>query len=111
MNRRDARCNRALTRPYLRAAVKMTPHAVERAAEHGFSEDDVLHAVAAPEQTYTCPADLYGPDRRMYQRGRLAVVVDERLRQVVTVLPRVQERWEHAAPQPRTLTPPGGAVR
>ena len=111
MTRRECRRRRALTRLYLRAVVELTPHAVERAAEHGASEDDVLLAVAAPEQTYTCPADLYGPNRRMYQRGRVAVVVDERLRQVVTVLPRVQERWEHAAPQPRTLTPPGGAVR
>jgi hypothetical protein len=96
VSRREARRRRALTRLYLRALVELTPHAVERSAEHGFSEDEVLLAVAAPEQTYTCPADLYGPDRRMYQRSRIAVVVDERLRHVVTVLPRVQERWEHA---------------
>jgi hypothetical protein len=97
VKRRDLRRSRARTRLYLRAAVELTPHAIERAAEHGFSEDDVLLAVAAPEQTYTCPADLYGPDRRMYQRARIAVVVDERLRHVVTVLPRVQEQWVHTS--------------
>lgn len=101
MTRRDARRSRALTRLYLRVAVELTPHAFERAAEHGFSEDDVLLAVAAPEQTYTCPAELHGFDRRMYQRARVAVVVDERLWTVVTVLPRVRERWEHAVPRPR----------
>jgi hypothetical protein len=111
VSRREGRRRRALTRLYLRAGVELSPHAVERAAEHGFSDDDVLLAVASPEQTYTCPAEQYGPDRRMYQRAGVAVVVDERLRQVVTVLPRVQERWEHAAPPPRTVMPPEGAAR
>ncbi len=95
MSRREARHRRALARLYLRTRVDLSPHAVERAAEHGFGEDDVLLAVAAPEQTYTCPAEQYGPDRRMYQRARVAVVVDERLPLVVTVLPRVPVRWEH----------------
>lgn len=104
MTRRDARRRRALTRLYLRAEVELSAHAMARAAEHGFSQSDVLQAVAAPEQTYTCPADQYGPDRRMYQRAHVAVVVDERLRQVVTVLPRIQERWEHPLPAQRTAT-------
>jgi hypothetical protein len=111
VTRREARRRRALTRLYLRAGVELSPHAVERAAEHGFSEDDVLLAVAAPEQTYTCPAEQYGPDRRMYQRAGIAVVVDERLRQVVTVLPRAQERWEHAAPNTHTVVLPEGVAR
>jgi len=110
VSRREARRRRALARLYLRAAVDLSLHAVERAAEHGYSDDDVLLAVASPEQSYTCPAEQYGPDRRMYQRAGVAVVVvDERLRQVVTVLPRVQERWEHPAPLPRTTMPPEGA--
>jgi hypothetical protein len=103
VNRRDLRRRRALCRLYVRAGVALSQHAVERAAEHGFSEDDVLLAVVAPEQTYTCPADRYGPDRRMCQRGPIAVVVDQRRGQVVTVLPRVEERWEHPAPLPRQV--------
>jgi tRNA(Met) C34 N-acetyltransferase TmcA len=31
----------------------------------------------------------------MYQRGGVAVVVDEAAGRVVTVLPRVHERWQH----------------
>lgn len=95
MSRREERRRGGLARLYLRAQVELSTHAMERAAEHGFSDDDVLLAVVSPEQTYVCPADQYGPDRRMYQRARIAVVVDERLRLVVTVLPRVQQRWEH----------------
>lgn len=92
---RDARRRRARERLLAQAGVRLLPHAVDRATEHGFSDDEVLRTVASPEQTYTCPADRYGPDRRMYQRGRIAVVVNERQRVVVTVLPRVQEPWEH----------------
>ncbi len=110
MSRRDARRHRALARLYLRARIQLSPHAVGRAAEHGFSDDDILQAVASPEQSYTCPAAQYGPDRRMYQRGGVAVVVDERLRLVVTVLPRVRGRWEHA-PAPRTPVELTGEAR
>ncbi len=95
MSPRDARRHSALDRLRLRAGVELSTHARQRLAEHGFSEDDVLLAVVSPEQTYGCPEHRYGADRRMHQRGRLAVVVDGRLRRVVTVLPRVQERWEH----------------
>lgn len=94
MSPREDRRRRALDRLRLRAGVELTAHARERLAEHGFSEDDVLLAVVSPEQTYGCPEQRYGPDRRRHQRGPLAVVVDGRLRRVVTVL-RVQERWEH----------------
>jgi hypothetical protein len=95
---RDARRRRARERLLAQAGVRLLPHAVERAAEQGFSHDEVLRTVASPEQTYTCPADRYGPNRRIYQRGRVAVVVNEQQRVVVTVLPRVQERWEHQPP-------------
>ncbi len=98
---RDARRRRARARLQAQAGVRLLPHAVERAAEHAFSHDEVLRTVASPEQTYTCPADRHGPDRRMYQRGRVAVVVNARQRVVVTVLPRVSERWEHEPPQTR----------
>lgn len=75
MSRRQVRCARALAR-LTRANVTVSAHANERAVELGFSEDDILHCVARPEQTYCSPAD-YGPDRRVYQRGAVAVVVHE----------------------------------
>ncbi len=96
MRPRDARRHRALDRMRLRADVEISGHARKRLAEHGFSEGDVLEVVLSPEQTYTCCQDRYGPDRRMHQRGPLAVVIDTRLRLIVTVLPRTQERCEHA---------------
>lgn len=91
MSPREDRRQRALD-----ARVTLSAHAEMRRREHGFSEDDVLLTVAQPEQTYGSPAS-YGPDRRLYQRGRVCAVVDERSRVVVTVLPRIAERWEHRA--------------
>lgn len=106
LSRRTARRQRALTRLYDRAAVELSDHACQRAVERGVSEDDVLLTVAAPEQTYCCRSDVHGPDRRLYRRADVAVVVDERLRQVVTVLPRTG----HDVPgRPRTATASGAA--
>lgn len=96
MSPRAARRQRALTRLRSAAGVTLCAHAKARRAEHGFSEDDVLLAITRPEQTYGSSAS-YGPDRRLYQRGPVCVVVDERTRVVVTVLPRIAERWEHRA--------------
>ncbi|GAC1439383.1 MAG: hypothetical protein NVSMB55_00660 [Mycobacteriales bacterium] len=92
MSPRQARQARALARLRDQAKVVVCEHAERRRREHGFSLDDVLRTVAHPEQTYGCPAY---PDRRTYQRGPVAVIVDERQRVVVTVLLRVQDRWEH----------------
>jgi hypothetical protein len=94
---RAARRQRALDRLRTTAGVTLSAHAKARRVEHGFSEDDVLLTIARPEQTYGSPAS-YSPDRRLYQRGRVCAVVDERTRVVVTVLPRIAERWEHPAP-------------
>ncbi len=75
--------------------MQLSYHATVRRLEHRISVDDVLLTVAAPEQTYGCPAPVYGTHRRMYQRGQVAVVVDEKTRTVVTVLPRTTAQWTH----------------
>lgn len=96
MNPRQARRDRAGARRRESAGVVISRHAALRLVEHGFSEEDVLITVAHPEQTYPC-ATLHGADRRMFQRGRVGVVVDEDARVIITVVPRRQDRWEHAA--------------
>lgn len=94
MNRRQARCDRALDRLTHLANVTLSAHAQGRAAELGFSQDDVLRCVIRSDQTY-CSHPSYGPDRRVYQRGAIAVVVHETSRIVVTVLLRTSDDWSH----------------
>lgn len=69
-------------------------HARRRIGELWFAVRDVVDCVRQPEQNYgSNPA--YGPDRRTYQRGDLAVVLHELTTKVVTVLLRSYDRWEH----------------
>lgn len=65
-----------------------------RALELGFHETEVLDCVRDAEQTY-CAHPGYGPQRRVYQRGDCACVVDLTLREVVTVLLRTPDDWCH----------------
>ena len=94
MNRRHTRQARALQRLADTTGIRLGIHAIERAMEFGYSLDDVYRCLARPDQTYGCP-QAHGPDRRMYQRGDIAVVVHEPTRFAVTVLPRTPNRWEH----------------
>lgn len=94
MNRRALRQARAKSRLNAAAEATLAPHAVARARELGFSEDEVLRCLLRPEQTYVCGPD-YGPDRRMYQRGDLSVVLHEPTRTVITVLLRTARVWTH----------------
>ena len=94
MNRRHTRQARALQRLLDATGIRLGTHATQRAMELGFSLDDVYRCLALPDQTYGCP-QAHGPDRRMYQRGEIAVVVHEPTRFAVTVLPRTPNRWEH----------------
>lgn len=94
MNRRELRRTRAIERLSRQADVVVSAHAQARASELGFSLDEVLRCVMLPEQTYGSPA-RYGPDRRVYQRGTVAVVVNEGSRVVVTVLLRTVNDWIH----------------
>lgn len=103
MNRRQVRCARAVARLTRVANVTFSAHANDRAAELGFSQDDILRCVARPEQTYCSPAG-YGPDRRVYQRGAVAVVVHEGSRVVVTVLLRTYDSWAHGVDSRHSLT-------
>lgn len=96
MNRRVLRQQRAGDRLAAASGVVLGRHAEARRVELGYLLAEVHGCVARPEQTYCCPAS-YGPDRRMYQRGDIAVVVDERMRTIVTVLRRTHIRWEHGS--------------
>lgn len=64
-----------------------------RAREHGIPLDQVLACLHDPEQTYSVPND--GTVRRIHQRSGCAIVVEPDNRVVVTVLPRITERWLH----------------
>lgn len=97
----DARRERALARLRERADAALSWHALQRAEELGFSEDDVLQAVVGPEQTYCC-SSTYGPDRVMHQRADVAVVVDVRDRKVITVLLRTGRPWVHGVDRRQT---------
>lgn len=94
MNRRQMRQARVLQRLADATGIRLGSHAIQRAMEFGYSLDDVYRCLARPDQTYGCPS-AHGPDRRMYQRGQIAVVVHEPTRFAVTVLPRTPIRWEH----------------
>ena len=94
MNPRTRRQARALQRLQLRTGARLSDHASERAEELGFSLAEVLECIASPEQTYVS-GPRYGPDRRVYQRRQVAVVVHEPTRVAITVLLRQSEHWVH----------------
>lgn len=96
-DRRALRRTRALERIRARTGVRLTHHAHLRAREFGVHETQVHECISTPDQSYPCHPS-YGPNRRMYQRGTLACVVDVKARVVITVLPRSQERWTHREP-------------
>ncbi len=68
-----------------RVAAVLCPRAALRMAEHGFSEDDVLQTVTAPERTYPCDHVGHPPGRRTYREVYydLYVVLDIFSRYVV----------------------------
>ena len=104
MNRRQARSERALSRLTRLANVTLSEHASSRAKELGFSHDDVLRCVIRAEQTY-CSPPWYGAGRRVYQRGTVAVVVQEESRVVVTVLLRTKHEWSHGVDSRHSIAP------
>lgn len=103
MNRRQQRQNRALQRLAETTGVIISQHASIRAKELGFSADDLYRCVNQPEQTYVCPAN-YWPDRRMYQRGSISLVLHEISRTVITVLLRTGDAWQHGKDTRRTVS-------
>lgn len=103
MNRRQQRQDRALHRLAETTGVIISQHASIRAKELGFSADDIYRCVNLPEQTYVCPAS-YGPDRRMYQRGSVSLVLHEASRTVITVLLRTGDAWQHGKDTRRTVS-------
>lgn len=103
---RQRRRASAIDRARTRSGLTLSDHALLRMHEFDVHEIQVHECVTRPEQSYPSDRDRYGEHRRMYQRGRIACVVDEASRCVVTVLPRIVERWEH---QPRPM--PAGLTR
>jgi hypothetical protein len=68
---------------------RISPHARERAAQRGYTRQEVLCACVAPEVTHTsCRAGLL-----VYKRGTVSVVVNPQAMAVVTVLHRSHEPW------------------
>ena len=102
MNPRQQRQDHALQRLADRTGATISCHALDRAGELGFSLDDIYRCIDRPEQTYACPV-RYGPDRRMYQRGSVSVVLHETTRTVITVLLRIEGVWQHGTDTRRTL--------
>jgi hypothetical protein len=74
--------------------VTLTAHAMNRAAELGFHETEVLSCVIKPETVYP-GGPGHPPGRAIYRRGQCACVVHEPSRKVITVLLNVPREWEH----------------
>lgn len=74
------------------AGWRLTHHAQVRMAEHGFSEPEIRAALDLPEVSYT--QSDYGDLRQVRQQGRVAVVVNQRTHDVITVLFRSPADWQ-----------------
>ncbi len=70
---------------------RLCPHARTAARHRQVARRDILTVVADPEVTYT--AYDYGPGRRVFQRGDLAVVTVPEKKVIVTILWRQQAQW------------------
>ena len=62
-------------------APRFSAHATQRRIEMALTSTEVLETVADPECVY--PAHQ---DRVMFKRGRLVVITDDRVRQIITIL-------------------------
>jgi len=69
----------------------LTIHCLQRASEMALSRSQIIKVLDEPEVTYG--AGGHG-DRRISQRGDLAVVWDRQKRLAITVLYRRAEQWE-----------------
>lgn len=68
-----------------------THHMRVRATQRNIDLAQIEGAITNPEITYAQPN--YGPDRAIYQRGDLAVVVAPTTRTVITVLFHTPDNW------------------
>lgn len=64
------------------------PHALERQALMGVSGNEIADTLCDPETDYPSPRsyNLPGEKRRVATRGRLAVVYEPHMRQIITLL-------------------------
>ena len=82
----------AVARPL---AWRLTPHARSRAAEFGFTVEEVVACANEPTLAYDSDATRYGRDERVHKRGRVACIVRPSKKTVVTVLLPKIDKWEH----------------
>lgn len=88
------RCHRIGVDTYGDVGTTLSWHARTRAGELGFTAEDIHECARFSEQSYPSHRS-YGPNRRTYQRGPLAVVLDEDTKTVITVLLRTARTWQH----------------
>jgi hypothetical protein len=65
----------------------LSAHAAQKMIERGFTRNQVIDAIENCEQSY--PSGYY----RVYQKGDIAVVANEKRKDVVTVLLRTLDPW------------------
>lgn len=74
------------------AGFRMSSHALQRQREMKISDAELARCLSKPEQVYS--ALNYGPNRKVYQEGRLAVPVNVARGEVITVLWRTDEEYK-----------------
>lgn len=70
----------------------LIPHAAKMMVERGIPRDSVLDTAENPEQTYVAGGKHNCTDRMVYQRGDIALIVNTRTKEIITVLFR-SESW------------------
>ncbi|MFD6092829.1 hypothetical protein ACFWGN_11965 [Oerskovia sp. NPDC060338] len=76
----------------------LTTHALESAIARDVNLAEMTACVNDAEQSWS--SSKYGPDRVVFQRGDIAVVVSSREHLVVTVLFREQDQWTNSDGRP-----------
>lgn len=73
----------------------LSRHALLRAAELGYTEEEVLECAQHPGTRYETDPKKYGPGNFMCKRGDIAIVTVDRDKLVRTVLLPRTDDWQH----------------
>ncbi len=73
----------------------LSRHAYLRAAELGYTEDEVLECAKDPNLKYETDARKYRAGEWVHKRGDVAVVTRPDVREIVTVLLPTTRDWKH----------------
>lgn len=76
----------------LREEITLSQHACDRAREMGLTFAEVALVMTDPEVDYS--STKYGAERRVAQRGDLAVPYDSVTKRAITVLYRRVDQWD-----------------